>query len=86
MYEADSKLRDAENVNLQDEIIRYFIEEVEPHVADAWADGENIRSAYEVNFNRYFYKYTPPRPLAEIDADIKRMEEEIIRLLQEVTA
>jgi type I restriction enzyme M protein len=86
MYEADSKLRDAENVNLQDEIVRYFLEEVEPHVSDAWADGENIRSAYEINFNRYFYKYTPPRPLAEIDADIKRMEEEIIRLLREVTA
>lgn len=85
MYEADSKLRDFENVNLKDEVIRYFLEEVEPHVADAWADGENIRSAYEINFNRYFYKYTPPRPLAEIDADIKRMEEEIIRLLGEVT-
>ncbi len=85
IYESDSKLRDFENVNLKDEVIRYFIEEVEPHVADAWADGENIRSAYEINFNRYFYKYTPPRPLAEIDADIKRMEEEIIRLLREVT-
>ncbi len=85
MYEADSKLRDFENINLQDEIIRYFLEEIEPHVADAWADGENIRIAYEINFNRYFYKYTPPRPLAEIDADIKQMEEEIIRLLQEVT-
>jgi len=85
MYEADSKLRDAENINLQDEIVRYFLEEVEPHVSDAWADGENIRSAYEINLNRYFYKYTPPRPLAEIDADIKRMEEEIIRLLREVT-
>jgi type I restriction enzyme M protein len=86
MYEADSKLRDAENVNLQDEIVRYFLEEVEPHVSDAWADGENIRSAYEINFNRYFYKYTPPRPLAEIDADIKRMEDKIIRLLREVVA
>ncbi len=85
MYEADSKLRDAENVNLQDEIVRYFLEEVEPHISDAWADRENIRSAYEINFNRYFYQYTPPRPLAEIDADIKRMEEEIIRLLREVT-
>jgi len=86
MYQADSKLRDTENISLQDEIVRYFLEEVEPHVSDAWADGENIISAYEINFNRYFYKYTPPRPLAEIDADIKRMEEEIIRLLGEVTA
>ncbi len=59
--------------------------QVEPHVTDSWADHDKIRSAYEINFNRYFYTYTPPRPLAEIDADIKRMEAEIIRLLREVT-
>ncbi|MFO7031489.1 DNA methyltransferase [Limnospira fusiformis CCALA 023] len=86
MYEPDSKLRDFENVNLQDEVTRYFLEEVEPHVSDAWADGAKIRSAFEINFHRYFYKYTPPRPLAEIDSDIKQMEEEIIKLLREVTA
>lgn len=86
MYESNGKLRDFENVQLQDDVVRYFRHEVQPHVTDAWADGENIRSAYEINFNRYFYLYTPPRPLAAIDADIKAMEEEIIRLLREVTA
>jgi len=94
MYEADGKLRDFENVRLveiadeQDneaEIVRYFCAEVEPHVPDAWADREKKRSAFEINFNRHFYKYTPPRPLVEIDADIKHMEGEIIRLLHEVT-
>jgi type I restriction enzyme M protein len=60
--------------------------EVLPHVHDAWADREKIRSAYEINFNRHFYEYKPPRPLAEIDADLKRMEEQIVRLLREVTA
>lgn len=94
MYEPDTQLRDFENVRLvntedqsknEKEIIHYFCHEVEPHVSDSWADKEKIRSAYEINFNRYFYKYTPPRPLAEIDADIKLMEEEIIRLLHEVT-
>jgi len=94
MYEPDSQLRDFENVRLVDtenqdknakEIIDYFCHEVEPLVSDSWADKEKIRSAYEINFNRYFYKYIPPRPLAEIDADIRRMEEEIIRLLREVT-
>ncbi len=84
MYEPDTQLRDFENVRLTDEIVSYFHREVEPHVNDAWADGEKIRSAYEINFNRHFYKYTPPRPLAEIDADIKRMEEEFMRLLHEV--
>ncbi|MCB0081171.1 MAG: N-6 DNA methylase, partial [Caldilineaceae bacterium] len=86
MYEPNGKLRDFENVQLQDEVVRYFRQEVQPHVNDAWADGEKIRSAYEINFNRHFYTYTPPRPLAEIDADIKVMEEEIIRLLREVTS
>ena len=93
MYEPDSQLRDFENVRLIDqndetniqEIVRYFQNEVKPHVKDAWADKEKIRSAYEINFNRHFYKYTPPRPLAEINADIERMEEEVIRLLWEVT-
>ena len=85
MYEPNGKLRDFENVQLQDEVVRYFRQEVQPHVADAWADGDNIRRAYEINFNRHFYTYTPPRPLAEIDADIKVMEKKIIRLLREVT-
>ena len=84
-YEADTKLRDFENVRLKDNISDYFHREVEPHVPDAWADGEKIKIAYEINFNRHFYKYIPPRPLAEIDADLKQMEEKIIRLLHEVT-
>lgn len=84
MYEPDTQLRDFENVHLTDEIVDYFCREVEPHVNDAWADAAKIRSAYEINFNRHFYKYTPPRPLAEIDADIRRMEEEFMSLLREV--
>ncbi|MCB9100027.1 MAG: SAM-dependent DNA methyltransferase [Anaerolineales bacterium] len=95
MFEPNTQLRDYENVQLavnkeehernELEVIRHFKEQVRPHVEDSWADRDKIRSAYEINFNRYFYEYTPPRPLAEIDADIKRMEEEIIRLLREVT-
>ncbi len=83
-YEPDTKLRDYENVGLKDEVVRYFCAEVEPHVGDAWADGEKIRSAYEINFNRYFYEYQPPRPLVEIDADLRDMEEKIVHLLREV--
>jgi type I restriction enzyme M protein len=84
LYEADTKLRDYENVELKDEVVRYFCEEVEPHMGDAWADGEKIRSAYEINFNRYFYEYQPPRPLEEIDTDLREMEEKILHLLREV--
>lgn len=48
-------------------------------------DRSKDKVGYEINFNRHFYQYTPPRPLEEIDADLKKAEEEIMRLLREVT-
>lgn len=84
-FESDSLLRDTENIPLELDADEYFETEVKPHVADAWMDQSKDRVGYEINFNRYFYVYTPPRPLAEIDADLERAEDEILRLLQEVT-
>lgn len=84
-FEPDSVLRDFENVPLKEDIEAYFEREVRPHVPDAWMDSTNDKVGYEINFNRHFYKYTPPRPLEEIDADLKKAEEEeILRLLREV--
>jgi len=85
-YEPDADLRDFENVPLKDDIDAYFEREVCPHVPDAWMDRSKDKVGYEINFNRHFYQYTPPRPLEEIDADLKRAEKEIMRLLREVTA
>lgn len=84
-YEPDPDLRDFENVLLKDDIDAYFEHEVRPHVPDAWMDRAKDKVGYEINFNRHFYKYTPPRPLEEIDAELKQAEEEIMRLLREVT-
>jgi len=85
-YEPDADLRDFENVPLKDGIDAYFEREVRPHVSDAWVDRSKDKVGYEINFNRHFYKYTPPRPLKEIDAELKQAEEEIMRLLREVTS
>jgi type I restriction enzyme M protein len=84
-YEPDPDLRDFENVPLKEDIDGYFEREVRPHVPDAWMDRGKDKIGYEINFNRHFYKYTPPRPLEEIDADLKTAEDEIMRLLREVT-
>ena len=84
-YEPDTELRDFENVPLAEDVDAYFEREVRPHVPDAWMDRDKDKIGYEINFNRHFYKYTPPRPLEEIDADLKKAEEEIMRLLREVT-
>ena len=58
--------------------------EVLPHVPDAWVDESKTKVGYEINFNRYFYKYTPPRPLEEIEADLKQIENEIAGMLAEM--
>lgn len=80
----DSELRDYENVPLKEDVQAYFEREVLPHVPDAWIDHSKTRIGYEINFNRYFYKYTPPRPLEEIEADLKKIEQEIADMLRNV--
>ncbi len=89
----DADLREFENVPLGQDIHDYFAKEVLPHVPDAWIDegkkddkdGQVGIVGYEINFNRYFYQYQPPRPLAAIDADLKAIEADIAALLGEVT-
>ena len=91
--EPDPELRDTENVPLGDDVESFFEREVKPHVPDAWIDttrrdpqdGEVGLVGYEINFNRYFYEYRPPRPLEEIEADIQRVEKEIVAMLQEMS-
>ena len=90
--EPDPELRDTENVTLLEDIDSFFEREVKPHVPDAWIDtnrrdaqdGEVGLVGYEINFNRYFYEYRPPRPLEEIEADIQQVEKEIVAMLREV--
>lgn len=84
-FEPDADLRDFENISLTEDIDTYFTREVLPHVPDAWMDRNKDKVGYEINFNRYFHKYTPARPLTEIDTDLKKAENLIIELLREVT-
>ena len=72
----------------------FFEREVKPHVPDAWidtskrdpCDGQVGIVGYEINFKRYFYRPSPPRPLAEIEADIRAVEADILQMLQEQPA
>ena len=86
---ADSDLRDHEYIPYQEDIWKYFDREVKPYAPDAWIDefytdskdGKVGRVGYEINFNRYFYVYQPPRSLNEIEKDIKSIEREIIDMI-----
>ena len=92
--EPDPELRDTERVPLAEDVNAFFEREVRPHVPDAWID-ESKRDAkegevgvvgYEINFNRYFYRYSPPRPLEDIETDIRHIEADIVQMLREITA
>jgi type I restriction enzyme M protein len=90
--EPDTDLRDHELVPLGEDWRDYVAREVKPFVPDAWVDESYVdardkavgRVGYEINFNRYFYRYVPPRPLEEIDAELKALEAEIAGLLKGV--
>ncbi len=92
--EPDPELRDHENVPLKEDVRAYFEREVLPHVPDAWISEETRdrdkkdsgigKVGYEINFNRHFYEFTPPRPLEKIEADIRKLEAEILEMLREV--
>jgi type I restriction enzyme M protein len=92
--EPDTERRDHELMPLSENWRDYFSREVIPFVPDAWIDesyrdardGDVGRVGYEINFNRYFYRYVPPRPLEEIDEELKQLEAEIAGLLKEVAA
>jgi type I restriction enzyme M protein len=83
--EPDPDLRDYENIPLDEDIEAYFAREVAPHVPDAWIDRTKTKVGYEIPFTRHFYIYTPPRPLGEIDAELRDLESQIQKLLGEVT-
>jgi len=95
-YEADSTLRDNENVPLKEDIISFFLREVRPYVEDAWInpdkklrdeiDGGIGKVGHEINFNRVFFKYEPPRRLEEIDSELSEVETRILKILNQMTA
>ena len=86
-YEPDSELRDFEQIPLLEEggIEAFIRREVLPYTADAWIVEDDTKIGYEVSFTRHFYQPPQLRTLAEISADILKLEEETEGLLGEIT-
>jgi type I restriction enzyme M protein len=83
-YTADLSRRLASD-DYRQAVEEYVETEVLPYVADAWIDHSKTKIGYETPLTRHFYRYQPPRPLAEIDAEIRALEQEIQRLVTQVT-
>jgi type I restriction enzyme M protein len=81
----DANLRDTENVPLNEDVETYFKREVLPHAPDAWIDHEKTKVGYEIPFNRHFYVFQPPRPLSEIDTELKACTDRILKMIGGLT-
>ena len=74
------------NVPLTEDIEEHFAREVLPYVPDAWIDHTKTKIGYEIPFTRHFYRYIPPRPLEDIQKDLRVLVSEIQAMLAEVGA
>lgn len=83
--QSDPKLRDHENVPLAESVDDYMAREVLPFVQDAWVDDSKEKVGAEIPLTRMFYRYEPPRPLEEIDAEVRNLETELEALTQAIT-
>ena len=84
IYESESDLRDYENVQLKGNIYEYFLQEVKPHVEEAWIDLDKTKIGYEISFNKYFYKHKPLRSIEEVSAEILELEKENEGLIMDI--
>ena len=84
IYETESDLRDYENVPLKENIYNYFLQEVKPHVDEAWIDLEKTKIGYEISFNKYFYQHKPLRSIEEVSTEILQLEKENEGLIMDI--
>ena len=83
-YESNSDLRDSESVPLKQQIHQYFLDEVKPHVDEAWINLDSVKTGYEISFNKYFYQHKPLRSLDEVAQDILSLEKQADGLIAQI--
>ncbi len=84
IYEAETDLRDYENIPIKENIHNYFLREVKPHVQEAWIDLDKTKIGYEISFNKYFYQHKPLRSLEEVTNEIIELEKENEGLIADI--
>ncbi len=84
IYESETDLKDAENIPLKENIHEYFLQEVNPHVEEAWINIDSVKIGYEISFNKYFYRHQPLRSLDVVSQEILELEEQNEGLIKEI--
>ncbi len=83
-YETNGDLRDSESVPLGQSIYQYFLDEVKPHVDEAWINLDSVKIGYEISFNKYFYRHKPLRALEDVAQEIITLEQKAEGLIAQI--
>lgn len=84
IYETNVDLRDSESIPVKDNIHRYFLAEVKPHVDEAWINLDSTKIGCEISFNKYFYRHKPLRSMEEVASDIIGLEQKAEGLIADI--
>ncbi|WP_201576376.1 type I restriction-modification system subunit M [Psychrobacter immobilis] len=84
IYESSSDLRDYESIPLAQSIHQYYLDEVKPHVDEAWLDLDSVKIGYEISFNKYFYQHKPLRSLSEVASELIELDKQADGLIAEI--
>lgn len=84
IHESNTDLRDSESIPLKNSIYQYFLDEVKPHVDEAWINLDTVKIGYEVSFNKYFYSHKPLRELHDVAVDIIHLEQKAEGLIAQI--
>ncbi len=81
---ADSSKRDTEKIPLGDDIEEYFEREIKTYLKDSFLDRTKDKVGYEINFTKYFYKFSQLREINEISTELNSLDCEITKLSKEL--
>lgn len=84
VYESSADLRDSESIPLGDSIHEYYLNEVKPHVDEAWIDLDSVKIGYEISFNKYFYQHKPLRALTDVANELVKLEQQADGLIAQI--
>ncbi len=84
IYESSSDLRDYESIPLAQSIHQYYLDEVKPHVDEAWIELDSVKIGYEISFNKYFYQHKPLRSLSEVASELVELDKQADGLIAEI--
>ena len=83
-YESNADIRDSESVPLNQCVHQYFLDEVKPHVDEAWINLDSVKIGYEISFNKYFYQHKPLRSLEDVAKNILSLEKQADGLIAQI--